>query len=113
MIVVACAVWVYIDARVIGVHKGLIPGFFNLGAGSWCVVTLLLWIIGFPAYVIKRGELKAAAAAEQAAKLGGAGAGSASTESEKLANLEKLASLRDRGVLTPAEFEQKKKELLS
>jgi hypothetical protein len=114
IVVVISAIWVYFDAKKIGVRKGLIPGFFNLGAGGWCAATLLIWIIGFPAYLIKRGDLKVAVAARAttAAESVPPSPASAATESEKIANLEKLASLRDRGVLTPAEFDQKKKELL-
>lgn len=63
LIVIGSALWVYLDAKSIGVHKGLIPGFFDLGSGGWCAATLILWIICFPAYLIKRGALKTAAAA--------------------------------------------------
>ena len=110
-IVIASAIWVYFDAKSIGVRKNLVSGFWNLGPGGWSVATLLLWIIGFPCYLIKRGTLKAAAAAEA----GNAPSieGSAATESEAIGNLEKLADLRDRGILTGAEFEQKKQELLA
>jgi|GEM_PF-2548161 len=115
LVVLISAIWVYFDAKSIGVRKGLIGGFFNLGAGSWCAVTLLLWIIGFPAYLIKRGDLKAAAAAGSATTAGAATSATASVaaQSERIANLEKLATLRDRGVLNAAEFELKKKELLA
>jgi len=58
LIIALSAVWVYIDATK---HKiGKIPGakgMFNMSAGSWAVVTLLLWLVGFPAYLIKRGSL--------------------------------------------------------
>jgi hypothetical protein len=58
LIVVASAIWVYVDATN---HKiGKIPnkgGMFNMSAGAWSVVTLLLWIVGFPAYLVKRSAL--------------------------------------------------------
>lgn len=64
LIVVASAIWVYVDATN---HKvGKIPnkgGMFNMSAGAWSVVTLLLWIVGLPAYLIKRTALISAAAA--------------------------------------------------
>jgi hypothetical protein len=41
-----------------GAKKGLIKGMFDLGPFGWAVVTLLLWIVGFPAYLAKRGEIK-------------------------------------------------------
>jgi len=57
-VVAVSAVWVYLDATKNKIGK--IPdgkGMFNMSAGAWGVVTLLLWIIGFPAYLIKRGTL--------------------------------------------------------
>jgi len=57
-IVSVSAVWVYLDATKNKIGK--IPdgkGMFNMSAGVWGIVTLLLWIIGFPAYLIKRGDL--------------------------------------------------------
>ncbi len=32
-------------------------GMFNMSAGAWGIVTMLLWIIGFPAYLVKRKSL--------------------------------------------------------
>jgi hypothetical protein len=110
-IVIASAIWVYFDAKNIGVRKNLVSGFWDLGPGGWSAVTLLLWIVGFPCYFIKRGSLKAAAAAETADAP--SVDNSAATESDAIDRLEKLAGLRDRGVLTGAEFEQKKQELLA
>jgi len=58
VIIVICAVWVYWDAT--GSKIGKVPGaggMFNMSAGAWSVVTLGLWIIGFPAYLIKRSAL--------------------------------------------------------
>jgi hypothetical protein len=111
VVVIASAIWVYVDAKNIGVRKGLIKGFFDMGAGTWCAVTLLLWIVGFPAYLVKRGSLKAAVAA-QAGSSAAAGV-SAPVENRSLEGLEKLADLRDRGVLTADEFDQKKRQLLA
>lgn len=56
--IVICSLWVYLDAR--GKKIGKVAGaggMFNMSAGAWSVVTLLLWIIGFPAYLIKRSSL--------------------------------------------------------
>ena len=61
VIVVGCAIWVFFDAKSIGVRKGLVKGFLDLGPAGWCGATLLLWIVCFPLYLVKRGSLKAAA----------------------------------------------------
>ncbi len=63
-IIPVTSVWVYFDATANKIGK--IPdekGMFNMSAGAWAIVTLLLWIIGFPAYLIKRGSLIAKAKA--------------------------------------------------
>jgi hypothetical protein len=58
IVVIVTSIWVFVDAKTIGAKKGLLQGFFDLGPFGWFVVTLLLWIIGFPAYLAKRGEIK-------------------------------------------------------
>lgn len=52
------SVWVYLDATKNKIGKITDQkGMFNMSAGAWGAVTLGLWIIGFPAYLIKRGSL--------------------------------------------------------
>lgn len=61
-VVVGSALWVYVDAT--NNKIGKVPeakGMFNMPAGAWSIVTLLLWIVGFPAYLIKRRALIARA----------------------------------------------------
>ena len=57
----ACAVWVYLDATANKIGKTSVGGLFNMPAGAWGVVCLGIWIVGFPAYLIKRNALKAIA----------------------------------------------------
>ena len=63
-IIAASAVWVYLDAskHKIGKIRGS-KGMLNMSAGAWGIVTLLLWIVGFPAYLIARRRLIAKAQA--------------------------------------------------
>jgi len=58
LVVVASAIWVYWDAtsNSIGKIEGD-KGLFNMSAGAWALVTLFLWIVGLPAYLVKRGDL--------------------------------------------------------
>lgn len=58
LIVIGTSIWVFFDAKKIGVKKGQMKGVCNMGPGGWFIVCLLLWIIGFPMYLIKRSELK-------------------------------------------------------
>ena len=60
VIVLGSSIWVLVDAKNIGVRKGLVPGFFNLGAWGWFFCCLLLWIVGFPAYMAMRSRYKEA-----------------------------------------------------
>jgi hypothetical protein len=56
--IVTCSLWVYWDAT--GNKIGKVPGaggLFNMSAGAWATVTMFLWIIAFPSYVIKRSAL--------------------------------------------------------
>lgn len=61
VLVVASSIWVLVDAKQIGVRKGLVKGFFDIGAFTWFVCCLLLWLIAFPCYLAKRSAYKTAA----------------------------------------------------
>lgn len=58
IMVIATSIWVLVDAKTIGVKKGQIKGLANMGPVGWFLVCLLLWIVGFPVYLAKRGEFK-------------------------------------------------------
>ncbi|MGQ0634582.1 MAG: hypothetical protein ACT4QC_08225 [Planctomycetaceae bacterium] len=58
---VSSSIWVYFDARAIGTRKGRVKGFFDLSPGGWFAFCLLLWIVAFPAYILKRDDLRVAA----------------------------------------------------
>jgi hypothetical protein len=58
MIVVASSIWVFVDAKSIGVQKGQIKGVADIGPWGWFFACLLFWIIGFPFYLAKRGEYR-------------------------------------------------------
>ena len=58
LIIAGSSIWVYFDAKAIGVRKGLIKGFTDMGPGGWFFASLLVWIVGFPAYLATRGKYK-------------------------------------------------------
>ncbi|WP_051309007.1 hypothetical protein [Desulfogranum japonicum] len=58
LMVIGCAIWVYYDATTLGIKRGNTSGFFNLGPLGWAVCVLMIWIIAFPLYLFKRGDLK-------------------------------------------------------
>ncbi len=58
LIIVVTSLWVFFDARSIGVKKGQIKGLANVGPVGWFFACLGLWVIAFPMYLFKRGEFK-------------------------------------------------------
>jgi hypothetical protein len=48
LIVIVTSIWVFFDAKKIGVKKGQMKGVCNMGPGGWLIVCLLLWIIVSP-----------------------------------------------------------------
>jgi hypothetical protein len=55
IVVAGSSIWVAIDASHLHVAKGdLGGGLFDMGVVGWFFGVLLLWIIGFPAYLVKR-----------------------------------------------------------
>lgn len=62
-IVLVTSIWVWIDARTLGVKKGQVEGFFNMTPFDWFIACILFWIIAFPAYLAKRPQYKQAAVA--------------------------------------------------
>ena len=57
LLVIGSAIWVYYDARKLGIKKEKEnSSILNMGPLGWSVVTLGLWIIGFPSYLVKRSN---------------------------------------------------------
>jgi hypothetical protein len=60
LIVIGTAIWVLLDAKKIGVRKGLIKGLANISPWGWFFCTIAIWIIAFPMYLYFRGKFKLA-----------------------------------------------------
>ncbi len=65
LLVALLAVLVYLDARKLGLRKGLVPGIGNASPANWSLVTLLVGIVGLPLYLFYRGRYKAAILAQR------------------------------------------------
>jgi len=61
LLTIASSIWVFVDARKIGVKKGLVTGLADLSPAGWLITCLLLWVVAVPLYLIKRPVLKLAA----------------------------------------------------
>ena len=67
LFVLATAVWVGFDAKNLGVKKGSLGGgMLDMSPLMWFIATLLLWIVGFPAYLATRSKYKVLAASKTA-----------------------------------------------
>jgi hypothetical protein len=105
VVYVGTSVWVLVDSMRIGVKKGRIRSFFDMGPAGWFFSCLLLWVVAFPAYLVKRTEYQRPAAV---------GAQSGSVQGADIpSHIGKLAELKTQGLLTEEEFQAKKRELLS
>ena len=55
LIVLGTTIWVFIDAKSIGIKSGLLgDGFIDMGITGWIISCLFLWLIAFPAYLVQR-----------------------------------------------------------
>ena len=109
-IVVGSSIWVLLDARSIGVKKGQLRGIANMDPGDWFICCLLLWIIAFPYYLSKRPQLLSINGKTQG--LLKSRGGFATLKADSVDALEKLASLRDKGIVTEEEFQIQKTKIL-
>lgn len=129
LIVIATGIWVFFDAERIGVRKTdekssatesrsfrLTP---NMGPIGWALSSWLLWVIAFPIYLINRPEFQRKFQLEkqiqtrdvQPPELPVAPVPTADVRDMEQ-QLRKLAALKDEGIISPDEFDQKKKALL-
>ena len=104
LVVLVTSVWVLVDSRTIGITKGQINGFFNMGPTGWFFSCLLCWIVAFPAYLVKRRAYKRATTTGRPS--GG------SQEADLMSQLGALADRYTQGLLTDEEFQAQKKQLV-
>ncbi len=58
LLIVGSSVWVLRDSRAIGVRRGQVNGLGDMGPWGWFWACLLLWLVAFPLYLVKRPEFK-------------------------------------------------------
>ncbi len=62
LLVIGSAIWVAIDASNLGVKRGCLGGgVLDMGVAGWFFSLLLIWIVGFPAYLAQRSKYVARA----------------------------------------------------
>ena len=106
LLVLGTSVWVYVDARNLGIHKTSGGGFFNMGPLGWCLSCLLLWAVAFPAYLLRRRKhLRAMSAPPLPDR-------AEPKDSDLMSQLGTLADLYSDGQLTEDEFRMRKRALV-
>jgi hypothetical protein len=58
LVILGSAIWVYADARQLGVRYGSSGMLFEGGPLAWAVGTLIVWIVVFPLYLAARPRFK-------------------------------------------------------
>lgn len=110
------SIWAGVDASKIELKK------YKVGGPTSSAVTvigcLLLWIVVFPWYLVNKGKIERGEAPLKDGYVGqdeGASTTPVNTQSlgNSLAQLEKLAQLKEKGVLSDEEFQTQKAKLLS
>jgi hypothetical protein len=105
LVVLASSLWVFRDARRLGISRRTGSGFLNMGPLSWFLSCLLLWAVAFPAYLLTRRRYKREA-------LAATPAGRVHQAPDLMSQLGALADLHSQGGLTDEEFQAKKKVLV-
>jgi hypothetical protein len=118
LMVAATSLWVLVDANSIGVKSGSLKGgFFDMGPAGWFFSCILLWIVAFPVYLAKRSEYKRLQAEPEPLVAPASGVNATDVMTQRLADsitqLERLAQLRDKGIISEDEFQTTKRALLS
>jgi len=60
LVVIGTSIWVAVDTSRLGVKRGCLGGgFVDMGPVGWFFAVLLIWIIGFPIYLVTRPKYAA------------------------------------------------------
>lgn len=102
-LVIGSSIWVGVDARSIGVRRGLTTGAFDMSPLGWALACFFLWIVSFPCYLAKRNDLK---------RLAMAGPTQGGGVLDPIERLRLLGELHRTEVLSDTEFQSAKERIL-
>ncbi|MBI4586674.1 MAG: SHOCT domain-containing protein [Planctomycetes bacterium] len=108
IVIVVSAIWVAVDAKNNKIPIDKKPYSANNGALAWLLTTLLFWIVGFPYYLIKRSQVMN----QRQDDSKNVGSQNHPKLSANVEELERLAVLKEKGILNDAEFQAEKARLL-
>ena len=110
LIVIGTSIWVLVDAKSIGIGKRALNGVVDSGPWTWFWGCLLLWIVAFPMYLVKRNRYKGLDS--EPAVIPSIPV-HATLLSDAITQLERLSQLKEKGIITEEEFLSKKRVLLA
>ena len=110
LIIVVSSIWVYFDAKTIGLKKGQLTGICDMRPEGWFFACLGLWIVAFPIYLANRPEILRINGKSSAPVAPPVAPPALVPDFDE--QLRKLAKLKQDGLLSEEEFSLKKKELL-
>jgi len=105
IVVLVSSIWVLVDASRLDVKKGLVKGLADMGPWGWFFACVFLWIIAFPMYLATRPKYVKAKGKDSSEYKN-------NLSLTQLEKLEKLGKMKEKGIITEEEFNEKKKELL-
>ncbi len=114
LMVIGTSIWVVVDAKSLGFGKRAINNQVDSGPWTWFFACLLLWIVAFPIYLVKRSKYKREPETTASTQVPTAALAHPGPPAlgDALVQLEKLAELKDRGIISEEEFAAKKRQLL-
>ncbi len=105
LLLIASIIWVYFDARSLGIKHGSNPGSsFDMGPAAWFWSCAILWIVAFPVYLVMRRAPDRRRIADDAV---------VARTSRPLDELKKIAELKALGAITEYEFASMKAKILN
>ncbi|MCX5806947.1 MAG: SHOCT domain-containing protein [Proteobacteria bacterium] len=104
IIVLATTIWLTYDASTNKIPATKQPYSINNGALAWCLSALLLWIVTFPYYLVRRSQVLR--------ERRGNGNSETFSAQDIESQLSALARLKEQKLISESDYEQKKKQLL-
>ncbi|MGI5924524.1 MAG: SHOCT domain-containing protein [Lentisphaeria bacterium] len=116
VLLIGTIIWAGNDAKKIELNKYKLNGVTT--PMNTVICCILLWVVAFPWYLVNkgkiaRGEAELIKGCTLSCKESSTSPVSCQTKDDKLAQLEKLAHLKEKGILSEEEFQAEKAKLLS
>ena len=58
LVVIGTSIWMFVDSNRMGYDPKQVGGFAGMSPVGWLFAGIFIWIIAFPLYLVKRGDLQ-------------------------------------------------------